>query len=99
MWWTSSCGGIELQITKAQAAACSHPGPCDADVLALSKVPAIQRQLAKLDPETVRTTLDGYGAWDGADLDDHEQNLRRLLWCACCDITEEVATKQHRVTP
>lgn len=96
MWWTSSCGGIELQITKAQAATCSHPGPCDADVLVLSKVPAVRRQLAKLDPESVKTTLSGYGAWDDDALDDHEQNLRRLLWCACCDIDEEVAAKQHK---
>lgn len=96
MQWASSCGGLELQITKAQAATCSHTGPCDADVLWLSKQPKIGRQLAKLDPGTVRQHLDDYGAWDDADLDDHEQNLRRLLWCACCDIAEEVAAKQHK---
>lgn len=96
MQWISSCGRIELQITKAQAAACSHAGQCDTDVLRLSKVPKISRQLAKLDPGTVRQHLDDYGAWDDEQLNDHEQNLRRLLWCACCDIDEEVAAKQHK---
>ena len=27
---------------------------------------------------------------DAEELADHESNLDRLLWCACCDISEEV---------
>ena len=88
MWWTESLGRIELQITKAQAHSCSHPGPCDQDVADLRKNPAIRRQLQKLNPATVADCLREYGDWDDQELLDHDQNLDRLLWCACCDIAE-----------
>lgn len=88
MWFTSSSGFVELQITKAEAATCAHPGPCDSDVLALSKVPRIAKQLAKINPEHLRGELQGYGAWDAEELADHAQNLQRILWIACGDIYE-----------
>ena len=88
MIWSESLGRIELRITKAQAAMCSHAGQCDADVAQLRQVPAIRRQLAKLKPETVRESLREYGAWDAAELADHDANLTRLLWVACGDIAE-----------
>lgn len=87
-WYTSGCGRINLQITRAQAASASHQGQCDADVLALSKVPVIARQLRKLDPKLVAEELRGYGAWDETELTDHQQNLQRLLWLAAGDIQE-----------
>jgi hypothetical protein len=88
MYWTESLGRIELQITKKQAACCSHPGPCDMDVEALLKAPSIARQLKKLDPAIVAACLKEYGAWNELELSDHKENLTRLLWCACCDISE-----------
>lgn len=88
MWYSSSCGRIALQITKAQAASASHMWQCDADVLALSKVPRIARQLAKIRPDVLSAELFGYGAWEMEDLEDHATNLQRLLWLACGDITE-----------
>ena len=88
MWWTSSCGRIELNITKKQAANASHSGRCDADVFALSNVPAIKRQLKKVDAALLVARLAELGAWDESELTDHETNLQRLLWLACCDITE-----------
>lgn len=89
MWWTESLGRIELQITRQQAEACSHPGQCDADVADLRKVPAIRRQLDKLAPDLVAKCLREYGAWDENELADHDANLNRILWCACCDIAEK----------
>ena len=86
MWYSSSCGRIGLQITKAQAASASHMGQCDADVMALSKVPRIARQLAKINPEVLSAELFGYGAWGMEDLADHATNLQRLLWLACAFI-------------
>ena len=88
IWWSSGCGRIELRLSKQEAASASHPGECDADVLALSKVPAIARQLAKLDAETLRAVLKEFGAWNAEELADHEQNLQRVLWCAACDVDE-----------
>ena len=88
MYWTESLGRIELQITKKQAQSCSHPGQCDSDVEALMQTPSIARQLKKLDPGIVAACLKEYGAWNELELSDHKENLTRLLWCACCDISE-----------
>lgn len=89
MWWSSSSGRIELQMTLKQAQACSHPGPCDGDVALLRQEPKIKRQLDKLDPRLVCSELSEYGAWDDIELSDHNRNLDRLLWIAANDITEE----------
>lgn len=89
MYWGSSCGRIELNITKAQAARGAHPGPCDNDIAALRTIPTIRRQLAKLRKDHVAACLQEFGAWDAAELADHDQNLSRLLWIACGDINEQ----------
>lgn len=88
MYWSESLGRIELKITKTQALSCSHAGQCDDDVEALMKIPSIARQLKKLDPAIVAACLREYGAWDDLELSNHNDNLARLLWCACCDISE-----------
>lgn len=88
MYWSSSSGRIELNITKAQAAQGSHQGQCYQDIEELRQVPAIRRQLAKLDPAEVVKELNGYGAWSDNDLSDHSANLNRLLWLACGDIVD-----------
>lgn len=38
----------------------------------------------------IREHLSGYGAWDAAELCDHQQNLQRLFWCWCCNLREEL---------
>jgi hypothetical protein len=88
MYWTESLGRIELQITKKQADSCSHAGQCDVDVEALKLNPSIARQLKKLDPVIVSAALKEYGAWNDLELSDHNENLTRLLWVACCDVSE-----------
>lgn len=88
MYWTSSSGRIELNITKAQAGIGSHPGQCDADISRLRAVPSIRRQLNKIDPTELAKELSEYGAWDEQELVDHDQNLSRLLWIACGDIVD-----------
>jgi hypothetical protein len=88
MWWCTSSGIIELNITKEQASIGSHQGQCDDDIEYLLTIPAIRRQIDKLDPDLVAEELSEYGAWDTEELQDHEQNKRRLLWIACGDIQE-----------
>lgn len=88
MYWCDSYGKIELNITKAQAEKCSHSGDCEPDVIALRQVPAIRQQLDNIKPGVLRVILAEYGAWDRVELSDHDANLTRLLWLACCDITE-----------
>ena len=94
MWFSTSSGRIELKMTLDQARSASHQGQCDPDVRDLSKVPAIARQLAKIDPRTLRGELREYGAWDAEELADHDQNLQRLLWLAAGEIVEEASAKQ-----
>lgn len=88
MWYSTSSGSIELQITRQQAHIGHHQGACDDDVADLAKVPAVKRQLAKIDPELLREELREYGAWDTEELADHAQNLQRILWIACGDICD-----------
>ena len=88
MWFTSSHGTIEIEMTMAQAQSATHPGQCDADVMALSQHRKIRRQLERIDPEVLRKELREYGAWDDEDLADHAQNLQRILWIAAGDIVE-----------
>lgn len=88
-WWTAGSGKVELRVMRRDAEACTHPGPCDADVEALRRRPYIAGQLAKIAPEDAASTLREYGAWDTAQLADHEGNLLRLLWIACGDIVED----------
>lgn len=89
-YWTSSCGRIELEMTREQARSASQPGQ-DAtdDVFALSRKPKIARQLEAIDPDTLRDELRGYGAWDDVQLADHDGNLQRVLWIAANDIRED----------
>lgn len=89
MWVCTSSGRIELQMTKAQALEVSHPGQCDDDVLALSRVPKMRRQLAAIDRALLRAELAEYGAWEDSELGDHEQNLQRILWLLAGDLAEE----------
>jgi hypothetical protein len=90
-YWTSSTGRIELVIPPEMAICASHPGQCDADVLALSKVACVEGQLRALNTSLIREELRGYGAWDDEELADDAQNLQRLLWIACGDINDECA--------
>lgn len=86
--WNSSNYGNDFQITKAQAAIGSHAGDCEGDIKYLRDVPAIRRQLAKLNPDKLRKELKEYGAWDEKELSDHDMNLTRWLWISCGDICE-----------
>jgi hypothetical protein len=89
MYWTSSSGRIELKMTLEQAQSVSHSGQCVDDVRALLRVPAIRRQLEKIDAATLAAELKEYGAWDEIERADHPENLMRVLWIAGCDIAEE----------
>ena len=88
--WTSF-NRFELNITKAQVLRAYHAGAMDNDIMFLSKVPGIARQLKKLDPDQVRAELAEYGAWTEEELQDHAENLQRVLWCGVCDIWDRLS--------
>lgn len=81
---------LELQLTADDAASGAHPGQCDDDITALRRVPYIAEQLAALDAASLSAELREYGAWDDAELADHDANLSRILWLACGNIVDEV---------
>ena len=79
-----------ITMTLAQAESAGHSGQCDKDVEALASMPAIRRQLKKLNPEDVRAELKSTGGWSEAgELANHEENLLRVVWLAACQIMEE----------
>ena len=88
-WFTSSCGRIEFQLTKKQVLNGSYRGHLDNDIAELLKLPSIKKQLSNINPDIIKSELKGYGAWDDIELSNHDNNLARILWIACCDIREE----------
>jgi len=89
----ASFNSFEIEMTKAQAESCSHPGPCDSDVLALSNMPKIKRQIKKIDPSKIAAELKEYGTWDEEELKDTDQNVLRILWIAAGNIVDEPTNK------
>ena len=77
-----------IKMTMEQAKQCSHLGACDDDVLRLSELPEIRRQISKIDPSQLVKELTEYGAWDEKELQDHKQNIQRILWIAAGDIVD-----------
>ena len=89
MWWSSSSGQIELNIPKRLIHVGYHQGACDDDIAFIRKSERkIEAQLEKIDPATLCEVLKEAGAWDDADLADHDTNLDRLLWIACGDLAD-----------
>ena len=79
---------FEFKLTRDQAMTGFHQGQCDESINYLRTVPAIAKQLDKLDPAKVRDELREAGAWTDEELANHDDNLSRLLWVACADIVE-----------
>lgn len=88
MWFSTSSGRIELDLSMADAETGYHQGACDEDIYYLKRLPHIATQLEGIKPSDLRDELRWYGAWDDEDLADHEANLERLLWIACGDIVD-----------
>ena len=94
MYWYGNVDGLSLRITKQEAESGSHVGDCYTDIKELAKFPHIKKQLNKIDPDTLIRELREYGAWDLDDLQgEHDMNLYRILWIACCDIKENNNTR------
>jgi hypothetical protein len=86
MWYSTSSGLIELQLTQDDVAMGYHSGSCDESIAALRRAPRIAAQLDAIDPALLRSELKEWGAWSDDDLADHDVNLSRILWLACGDL-------------
>jgi hypothetical protein len=86
--WTSSSGRIELEIPTRLVAIGYHSGQCQDDIDYLLTLEPIKDQLSKIEPALLASELKEYGAWDDAELSVHQNNLQRILWLACGDLTD-----------
>lgn len=94
MWFTTGSGRIELNIPKRLISVGSHSGSCDADIAWIRKhEKRIENQLQRIDPEVLKKELKEYGAWDDDELADHDANLYRILWLACGDLSDQLASE------
>lgn len=90
LWWTSSSGNIEIQMSLDQAESVSVGGQDASGAVAeVLEDPFIQDQLAKISDEELIKALSEYGAWDDEELQDRARNEERLIWIAGGDISEE----------
>lgn len=88
MWYSTSSGLIELELTEDDVNDGYHIGSCDASIAALRRIPRIAAQLDAIDPALLRYELKKWGAWDDEQLADHDENQSRILWLACGDLAD-----------
>lgn len=81
---------FELRMSANQARSASHQGECYQDTNALLLDWRIAKQLDAIGPEAIRQELQEYGAWDADELANDDDNRRRIVWIAACDIREEL---------
>ncbi len=64
-------------------------GANDIAVAEAMELDVIKDQLKDIDSDDLRKELSQYGAWDEEQLNDHDNNLQRLIWIAAWNIFEE----------
>jgi hypothetical protein len=88
----ASFNRFELNLPLAIVVACSQPGQdASADVEYALRDANLLHQLDQLDMQDIREELAEYGAWDEEQLEDDEENLRRLVWLAACQLRDELS--------
>lgn len=79
-------GSIELPVDIIEM--CPLSGSCDCAIAAMRKLPEVISELSQIDAAALIKELAQYGAWEPEELQNHENNLDRILWLACSDIQE-----------
>lgn len=64
---------------------CSGPGQKDESVEYWAK-----KLKLEIDPKKLASELKEYGAWNGTELADHDENIRRIIWIGACNIREDL---------
>jgi hypothetical protein len=77
-----------LNITKAVAEECSKSGNNEYSVDYYTSLPYYKKQLDKIDKQELIDELNDYGVWEDEELEDHNQNLKRIFWLKCGDIVD-----------
>ncbi len=81
-------GSIELP--EYVVALCSHQGDCEKDIIDCMGIDEVRVELDSIDKRDLATELAEYGAWDDDELKDHDENLKRILWIASNNISEDI---------
>lgn len=77
-----------IDIPDSLAEWTDHPGDCERDLVKLMQIDEVKTELDKIDKENLKLELKEYGAWTDEELDNHHDNLMRILWITCCNINE-----------
>ena len=80
--------GFDIEMTMEQAESVSGSGDAHEAIIYLMEDPDIAKQLAEIDPEDLKKELAEWSDWD---VEDHEENLERILWIAGTNITDGLA--------
>lgn len=83
----------ELKLRQSDLDSIPRHGPADEAIDVLVKEPHIAEQLDAYDADDIRKELKEYGAWDDEELQDDEQNRKRLLWVLIGNLQEEQVRK------
>lgn len=87
--FTASFEYFEITLSAEVAKLCSRSGDCDDDVTRCLALPEVAAELKKLDKNNLLKELKEYGAWDDSELNNHDENLKRILWITAGNIREE----------
>ncbi len=77
-----------LNITKAVAIECSKSGSNEYSVNYYISLPKYKRQLAKIDKTELVKELNDLGVWEDFELENHNDNLQRIFWLSCGNISD-----------
>ena len=89
IWEGNYLLGCGVTLTQAHIDAVPPSGPADSAIDDLRTLPEIRADLERIPADKLRDELKQYGAWDDAELVDHDANLARILWLAICDCREQ----------
>jgi hypothetical protein len=86
-YWCDGSGQVELMLTGYEASRCSMQGDCTQAIEGeLGDNDSLRARLEAIDTQTLADCLAEYTDWD---VDDHQENLRRVLWIAAGDIQDQ----------
>ena len=87
----ASFNRFEIQMPIECVNDCSHSGACDDDVEYWA-----EKLNLKINPGVLKEELQCYGAWEDAELNDHDQNLHRIIWLAAGQIKDDLPKDSGR---
>lgn len=87
--WSSGCGRIELPLFKKEYSTVPLSGRADDAVEALMKQPDIIKRFDKYSDETIfKVVRPIFGDYTDEELQDRTENIRKIIWIACCELQE-----------